>query len=114
MPAVRSGLRACRPSRSRSVGLLLGLLVSPLLLLCGASASWAQDLVFYGPGPADADFERQLPRILDKAGLELALDSFAKAREQRPDHVSSHRFLALAHWSLPSRCSGAFSGDAPV
>jgi tetratricopeptide (TPR) repeat protein len=33
---------------------------------------------------------------LGKDGLPLAVDTFGKAVEQRPDHVSSHRFLALA------------------
>jgi hypothetical protein len=32
---------------------------------------------------------------LGKEGLPLAVDSFTKAVAQRPDHVSSHRFLAF-------------------
>ena len=35
-------------------------------------------------------------QALGDEGLPLAIDSFEKAVEQRPDHVSSHRFLALA------------------
>jgi tetratricopeptide (TPR) repeat protein len=49
--------------------------------------------------PSRADLRRYAGsrlQALDKAGLELAVDSFRKAVEQRPDHVSSHRFLAFA------------------
>lgn len=35
-------------------------------------------------------------QALGSEGLPLAVDSFRKAVEQRPDHVSSHRFLAFA------------------
>lgn len=49
--------------------------------------------------PARADLRRYAGsrlQSLGEQGLELAIDSFAKAVEQRPDHVSSHRFLAFA------------------
>lgn len=49
--------------------------------------------------PARADLRRFAGSRLEALGadgLALAVDSFGKAVEQRPDHVSSHRFLALA------------------
>ena len=49
--------------------------------------------------PARADLRRfagSRLQALGEPGLALAVDSFEKAVEQRPDHVSSHRFLALA------------------
>lgn len=49
--------------------------------------------------PSRADLRRfagsRLER-LGKAGMPLAVDTFGKAVAQRPDHVSSHRFLAMA------------------
>lgn len=49
--------------------------------------------------PARADLRRYAGSRLEslgRDGLVLAVDSFEKAVKQRPDHVSSHRFLALA------------------
>ncbi|XYH99440.1 AgmX/PglI C-terminal domain-containing protein [Sorangium sp. So ce1128] len=50
--------------------------------------------------PARADLRRfagaRLEHLADGAGLELAIDTYEKAREQRPDHPSSHRLLAFA------------------
>jgi tetratricopeptide (TPR) repeat protein len=49
--------------------------------------------------PARADLRRFAGSRLQQLGadgLGLAVDSFQKASEQRPDHVSSHRYLALA------------------
>lgn len=49
--------------------------------------------------PSRADLRRYAGSRLESLGknaLSLAVDSFEKAVEQRPDHVSSHRFLALA------------------
>ncbi len=50
--------------------------------------------------PSRADLRRmageRLERVRDPAALELALDTYAKALEQRPDHPSSHRMLAFA------------------
>lgn len=49
--------------------------------------------------PARADLRRFAGSRLEALGasaLSLAVDSFSKAEEQRPDHVSSHRYLALA------------------
>ncbi|WP_437275102.1 AgmX/PglI C-terminal domain-containing protein [Sorangium sp. So ce375] len=50
--------------------------------------------------PARADLRRfagaRLERLAGGAGLELAVDTYEKAREQRPDHPSSHRLLAFA------------------
>ncbi|XXY45909.1 AgmX/PglI C-terminal domain-containing protein [Sorangium sp. So ce269] len=50
--------------------------------------------------PARADLRRfaggRLERLAGGAGLELAIDTYEKAREQRPDHPSSHRLLAFA------------------
>jgi tetratricopeptide (TPR) repeat protein len=38
----------------------------------------------------------RLERLKKNAGLELAIDTYAKAQEQRPDHPASHRLLAFA------------------
>ncbi|WP_437647491.1 AgmX/PglI C-terminal domain-containing protein [Sorangium sp. So ce362] len=50
--------------------------------------------------PARADLRRfaggRLERLPPGAGLDLAVDTYEKAREQRPDHPSSHRLLAFA------------------
>jgi tetratricopeptide (TPR) repeat protein len=49
--------------------------------------------------PSRADLRRYAGsrlQSLGPEGLDLAVDSFRKAVEQRPDHVSSHRFLAYA------------------
>jgi Vault protein inter-alpha-trypsin domain len=51
--------------------------------------------------PGRADLRRlageRLERLGD-AGLELAIDSYEKAVQQRPDHPSGHRLLAWARW----------------
>ncbi|MGK3990157.1 AgmX/PglI C-terminal domain-containing protein [Sorangium sp. So ce136] len=50
--------------------------------------------------PARADLRRfaggRLEHLAGGAGIELAIDTYEKAREQRPDHPSSHRLLAFA------------------
>ena len=49
--------------------------------------------------PSRADLRRYAAsrlQSLGEHGLELAVDCFQKAADQRPDHVSSHRFLAFA------------------
>lgn len=50
--------------------------------------------------PSRADLRRfageRLERLAGKEALELALDSFKKARDSRPDHPSSHRLYAFA------------------
>ncbi|MEK7859684.1 MAG: VIT domain-containing protein [Elusimicrobiota bacterium] len=50
--------------------------------------------------PSRADLRRfagaRLERLAGRAALELAADSFRKARESRPDHPSSHRLYAFA------------------
>lgn len=50
--------------------------------------------------PSRADLRRfageRLERLAGKSGLALALDSFKKARDNRPDHPSSHRLYAFA------------------
>ncbi|WP_437893614.1 AgmX/PglI C-terminal domain-containing protein [Sorangium sp. So ce124] len=50
--------------------------------------------------PARADLRRfagaRLERLAGGASLELAVDTYEKAREQRPDHPASHRLLAFA------------------
>lgn len=49
------------------------------------------------PGRADLRrFAGTRLQSLGNEGLSLAVDTFGKAVEQRPDHVSSHRFLAMA------------------
>jgi hypothetical protein len=59
--------------------------------------------------PSRADLRRyageRLERIDARPALELAADSYEKAREQRPDHPSSHRLYAFAKLKL---------GDAPA
>jgi tetratricopeptide (TPR) repeat protein len=49
--------------------------------------------------PARADLRRYVGGRLERlgeVGLELAIDTFAQAVEQRPDHPASHRLLAFA------------------
>jgi hypothetical protein len=65
--------------------------------------------------PSRADLRRyagsRLERIRGGAGLDLALDSFAKAKAQRPDHPSSHRLLAFA-WLKKGDPAKAFDAAA--
>jgi hypothetical protein len=50
--------------------------------------------------PSRADLRRfageRLERVRDEASLDVAIDTYAKAEEERPDHPSSHRLLAFA------------------
>lgn len=50
--------------------------------------------------PSRADMRRfageRLERLQDGAALDLAIDTYRKAAEQRPDHPASHRLLAFA------------------
>ncbi len=49
--------------------------------------------------PGRADLRRFAGERLDRlgaAGLQLAVDTYRKAREQRPDHPASHRLLGFA------------------
>jgi hypothetical protein len=50
--------------------------------------------------PARADLRRmageRLERLNDASAADLALDTYSKALDQRPDHPSSHRLLAYA------------------
>jgi Vault protein inter-alpha-trypsin domain/von Willebrand factor type A domain len=50
--------------------------------------------------PSRADLRRfageRLEHLKENAGLDLAIDTFTKARDQRPDHPASHRLLAYA------------------
>ncbi|APR81548.1 Putative signal peptide protein [Minicystis rosea] len=50
--------------------------------------------------PGRADLRRfageRLERLAGGAALDMAIDSFEKAEEQRPDHPASHRLLAFA------------------
>ncbi|HLK36281.1 MAG TPA: VIT domain-containing protein [Polyangiaceae bacterium] len=50
--------------------------------------------------PSRADMRRmageRLERLADESALDLAVDTYEKALEQRPDHPSSHRMLAFA------------------
>ncbi|MCU0682318.1 MAG: hypothetical protein MUF34_08705, partial [Polyangiaceae bacterium] len=50
--------------------------------------------------PARADLRRfagaRLEHVAESKGMALAVDTFRKAVEQRPDHPSSHRLLAFA------------------
>jgi tetratricopeptide (TPR) repeat protein len=51
--------------------------------------------------PTRADLRRfageRLERLADAGALELAIDTFEKARADRPDHPASHRLLAMAY-----------------
>ena len=51
--------------------------------------------------PNRADLRRfageRLERLGDAASLDLAIDTFEKARADRPDHPASHRLLAMAY-----------------
>ena len=51
--------------------------------------------------PARADLRRfageRLERLRSPGALELAIDTYFKAKEERPDHPASHRLLAFAH-----------------
>ena len=51
--------------------------------------------------PNRADLRRfageRLERLADPGALELAIDTFSKARTDRPDHPASHRLLAFAY-----------------
>src|SRR5207344_978859 len=50
--------------------------------------------------PARADLRRfaaeRLDRVATADALDLAIDSYRRAVEQRPDHLSGHHLLALA------------------
>jgi Vault protein inter-alpha-trypsin domain len=69
-----------------------------------AAGDFAQAARCYGSiidlFPARADLRRfageRLERLPAPAGLDLALDTFAKARDERPDHPESHRLYAYA------------------
>jgi tetratricopeptide (TPR) repeat protein len=62
--------------------------------------------------PARADLRRfageRLERLQGNAGLDLALDTFAKAEDERPDHPASHRLLAYARLKSGDH-AGAFA-----
>ena len=51
--------------------------------------------------PNRADLRRfageRLERLADAGALDLAIDTYAKARADRPDHPASHRLLAFAY-----------------
>ncbi|WP_394843408.1 tetratricopeptide repeat protein [Pendulispora brunnea] len=51
--------------------------------------------------PSRADLRRfageRLERLRSPGALELAIDTYFKAKEERPDHPASHRLLAFAH-----------------
>jgi tetratricopeptide (TPR) repeat protein len=51
--------------------------------------------------PNRADLRRfageRLERLADPGALDLAIDTFEKARSDRPDHPASHRLLAMAY-----------------
>jgi hypothetical protein len=69
-----------------------------------AAGDFAQAARCYGSivdlFPSRADLRRfageRLERLPAAAGLDLALDTFAKSVEQRPDHPGSHRLYAYA------------------
>jgi len=51
--------------------------------------------------PSRADLRRLAGERLERlgeVGLELAIDTYEKAVQQRPDHPSGHRLLAWARW----------------
>jgi hypothetical protein len=61
--------------------------------------------------PARADLRRfageRLEHLRGGAGVDLAIDTYAKAKEERPDHPSSHRLLAFA-WLKKGAYAKAF------
>ncbi|MGH7438647.1 MAG: tetratricopeptide repeat protein, partial [Polyangiaceae bacterium] len=65
--------------------------------------------------PSRADLRRmageRLDRIADPAAADVALDTYRKALEERPDHPSSHRLLAYA---LLQRGKYAAAFDAAI
>jgi hypothetical protein len=64
--------------------------------------------------PSRADLRRLAAERLERlgdAGLELAIDSYQKAVQQRPDHPSGHRLLAWALWRA-GRFAAAFEALA--
>ena len=62
--------------------------------------------------PSRADLRRfagaRLEALRDAGSLALAIDTYAKAAESRPDHPSSHRLLALAK-AQAGDAAGAFA-----
>jgi tetratricopeptide (TPR) repeat protein len=65
--------------------------------------------------PARADMRRfageRLERVADEAALDVAIDTYRKAVQERPDHPSSHRLLAFA---LAKRARFADAFDAAL
>jgi tetratricopeptide (TPR) repeat protein len=65
--------------------------------------------------PGRADLRRyageRLERVRDGRALELAVDTYRKAAEQRPDHPASHRLLGMALLKL-GRPEAAFEALA--
>jgi hypothetical protein len=61
--------------------------------------------------PARADLRRfageRLEHLRGGAGVDLAIDTYAKAKDERPDHPSSHRLLAFA-WLKKGAYAKAF------
>jgi tetratricopeptide (TPR) repeat protein len=58
--------------------------------------------------PSRADLRRMASARLERlpsAGLALAIDSYRRAVEQRPDHPSGHRALAYALWKSGERAA---------
>ncbi|WP_394826201.1 VIT domain-containing protein [Pendulispora albinea] len=65
--------------------------------------------------PARADLRRFAGERLERVqgGLDLAIDSYAKAKDDRPDHPASHRLLAfslLRKGELPQAFAAAVAG----
>jgi tetratricopeptide (TPR) repeat protein len=64
----------------------------------GAAARAYGSIIDLFPGRADLRrfAGERLERLKGDAGLDLAIDTFTKAEEERPDHPASHRLLAYA------------------
>ncbi|HEX7597744.1 MAG TPA: hypothetical protein VF518_05980, partial [Polyangia bacterium] len=99
---IQKGLAKARAWRERDAGDVLA------LIALGEAGEASHDTTLasraYGSiidlFPGRADLRRyagqRLERIRDGRALALAVDTFSKAAEQRPDHPASHRLLAMA------------------
>jgi hypothetical protein len=99
---IHQGLAKARAWRDRDAGDVLA------LIALGEAGEASHDTTLasraYGSiidlFPGRADLRRyagqRLERIRDGRALALAVDTYRKAAEQRPDHPASHRLLAMA------------------
>jgi len=99
---VDQGLKVAQHWHAEAPGDVLALVALGEALEAAGQHRWAARA--YGSiidmFPARADLRRfagaRLERVRDPAALRLAVDTYAKAKAQRPDHPSSHRLHAYA------------------